>query len=213
MKNGKVVILPGQYQPASITVEPDWSALSYWFAIVALAQKSSITLCHVSSHSVQGDRVIVEIMEQLGVNTLFENGNAILTKASNISGHLEWDFTDCPDLAQTVLPVCAMKGVRGTFTGLESLYIKETDRIAALQNELSKVDAKLEETSKGVFSLTPGKIPTERIKINTYHDHRMAMGFAPWATLMDIEIEAPEVVNKSYPEFWDDLNAIGFDIK
>ncbi|MEQ9414923.1 MAG: 3-phosphoshikimate 1-carboxyvinyltransferase [Cyclobacteriaceae bacterium] len=210
MKNGKVVILPGQYQPTSITVEPDWSALSYWYAIVALAQESSITLCHVTSNSVQGDRVIVEIMEQLGVNTQFENGNAILTKTDSVKEHLEWDFSDCPDLAQTVLPVCAMKGVRGTFTGLESLYIKETDRIAALQNELNKVGAKLEETSKGVFSLTPGKIPEEKIKINTYHDHRMAMGFAPWATLMDLEIESPEVVNKSYPEFWDDLKGIGF---
>lgn len=212
MKNGKVVILPGQYQPTSITVEPDWSALSYWYAIVALAQKSSVTLCQVASHSVQGDRVIVEIMEQLGVNTQFENGNAILTKTDQINQHLEWDFTDCPDLAQTVLPVCAMKSVRGTFTGLESLYIKETDRIAALQNELNKVGAKLKETSHGVFSLTPGKVPSEKIKINTYHDHRMAMGFAPWATLMDLEIEAPEVVKKSYPEFWDDLRAIGFDM-
>jgi 3-phosphoshikimate 1-carboxyvinyltransferase len=213
MKNGKVVILPGQYQPTSITVEPDWSALSYWYAIVALAEKSSITLSRVSSHSVQGDRVIVEIMEQLGVNTQFKNGNAILSKTDQINQHLEWDFTDCPDLAQTVLPVCAMKGVRGTFTGLESLYIKETDRIAALQNELSKVGAKLDETIKGVFILSPGKIPSEKIKINTYHDHRMAMGFAPLATLMDVEIEAPEVVNKSYPEFWDDLRVIGFDIE
>jgi len=208
MKNGKVVILPGQYQPTSITVEPDWSALSYWYAIVALAQESSINLCQVAPHSVQGDRVIVEIMEQLGVNTRFENGNAILSKTDSVTEHLEWDFTDCPDLAQTVLPVCAMKSVRGTFTGLESLYIKETDRIAALQNELNKVGAKLKETSHGVFALTPGKVPSEKIKINTYHDHRMAMGFAPWATLMDLEIEAPEVVKKSYPEFWDDLKSL-----
>lgn len=208
MKNGKVVILPGQYQPTSITVEPDWSALSYWYAIVALAQESSITLCEVASHSVQGDRVIVEIMKHLGVSTRFENGNAILSKTPQMNKHLEWDFTDCPDLAQTVLPVCAMKGVSGTFTGLESLYIKETDRIAALQNELNKVGAKLEKTPQGVFSLTPGQVPLEGIKINTYHDHRMAMGFAPWATLMDLEIEAPEVVNKSYPEFWDDLKAL-----
>ncbi|MFZ1808137.1 MAG: 3-phosphoshikimate 1-carboxyvinyltransferase [Cyclobacteriaceae bacterium] len=210
MKNGKVVIPHGQYQSASITVEPDWSALGYWYAIVALAQKSSITLCHVSSSSIQGDRVIVEIMEQLGVSTRFENGNAILSKTDSVKEHLEWDFTDCPDLAQTVLPVCAMKEVRGTFTGLESLYIKETDRIAALQNELNKVGAKLKETSQGVFSLTPGKVPSDKIKINTYHDHRMAMGFAPWATLMDLEIESPEVVNKSYPEFWDDLKGLGF---
>ncbi|MEQ9209917.1 MAG: hypothetical protein RLN96_08775 [Pseudomonadales bacterium] len=177
-----------------------------------LAREEVINLCQVAPHSVQGDRVIVEIMEQLGVNTRFENGNAILSKTDSVTEHLEWDFTDCPDLAQTVLPVCAMKSVRGTFTGLESLYIKETDRIAALQNELNKVGAKLKETSHGVFALTPGMVPSEKIIINTYHDHRMAMGFAPWATLMDLEIEAPEVVKKSYPEFWDDLRAIGFDM-
>ncbi|GAB1446922.1 MAG: 3-phosphoshikimate 1-carboxyvinyltransferase [Cyclobacteriaceae bacterium] len=208
----QVVIPPSQYQPTHITVEPDWSALSYWYAFVALAESAEITLCNVLSQSVQGDRIIVEIMEQLGVNTRFENSNAILSKTKIVNNHLKWDFTDCPDLAQTIFPVCAMKGVRGTFSGLESLYIKETDRIAALQNELQKVDARLEETSNGIFSLLPGKIPTKKIKINTYHDHRMAMGFAPWATLMDIEIETPEVVNKSYPEFWKDLRQVGFDI-
>lgn len=213
IKKGQVVIPPGQYQPARISVEPDWSSLSYWFAIVALAEKAEIILCNVSSHSVQGDQVIVRIMEQLGVNTRFENGNALLSKVEVVNNHLKWDFTDCPDLAQTVLPVCAMKGVQGTFTGLESLYIKETDRIAALQNELAKVNASLEETSKGVFNLIPGKITTEKIKINTYHDHRMAMGFAPWATLLDLEIEAPEVVDKSYPAFWNDLKQVGFLIE
>lgn len=210
MKNGKVVILPGQYKPTSIVVEPDWSALSYWFAIVALAQNAEITLCQVESRSIQGDRVIEKIMNELGVSARFEGGNCILTKSEKITNHLEWDFSDCPDLAQTVLPVCAMKGVKGTFTGLESLYIKETDRIAALQRELTKVNARLEETTKGIFSLTPGKIPSEKITIHTYHDHRMAMGFAPLATMMNLEIEDPQVVNKSYPEFWDDLKSVSF---
>lgn len=211
LEDDRIIILPSSLHPTSIRVEPDWSAISYWLAIVALAEKATITLADVSANSIQGDRIIVEIMKKLGVHTQFENGNAVLTKSDKVVGHLEWDFTDCPDLAQTVLPVCAMIGVRGTFRGLESLYIKETDRIAALQNELKKVGATLAESSKGTFELCPGTIPNEKIFIQTYHDHRMAMGFAPWATLMDIEIEAPEVVNKSYPEFWDDLKQVGFE--
>ncbi len=212
MENGRIVIQPCALHPTSIRIEADWSAISYWLAIVGLAEKAVITLMDVSVNSIQGDRIIVEIMKKLGVHAQFENGNVVLTKSDKVVNHLEWDFTNCPDLAQTVLPVCAMKGVQGTFTGLESLYIKETDRIAALQNELTKVGASLEETSTGIFVLTPGKISKGKIKINTYHDHRMAMGFAPWATLMDLEIEAPEVVDKSYPAFWDDLKQVGFKI-
>lgn len=210
---GKKIIIPcGQYQPTNLKVEPDWSALSYWLAMVALADKAEVTLTDVSSDSIQGDRVIVEIMEKLGVKTKFDKNNAVLTKTEKIDNHLQWDFTDCPDLAQTVLPVCALKGVTGRFTGLESLFIKETDRIAALQHELAKVDAILKESSSGIFDLSPGHIPKGKVLINTYHDHRMAMGFAPWATQMDLEIEAPQVVNKSYPEFWDDLEGVGFSI-
>jgi len=212
LDRGKVLVFSGPYRPAPITVEADWSALSYWYAIVALAGQAEITLSGVLPHSIQGDRAIVGIMEKLGVGTKFENGNALLYKAPATTSHLQWDFTDCPDLAQTVLPVCAIKGVRGTFSGLESLYIKETDRIAALQNELGKIGARLEETSSGIFALSPGKTPKGKVKVSTYHDHRMAMGFAPWAALMDLEIEAPEVVNKSYPGFWKDLRAVGFEM-
>ncbi|MEQ8424635.1 MAG: 3-phosphoshikimate 1-carboxyvinyltransferase, partial [Cyclobacteriaceae bacterium] len=211
MKNGKIVVPNAQYQPTNITIEPDWSALSYWLALVALAEKAEITLAGVPSFSIQGDRVIVEIMRKLGVKTEFKDNSALISKNDNVVEHLEWDFTDCPDLAQTVIPVCALKNVHGTFTGLESLYIKETDRIAALKNELAKVGAKLEEKTKGTFEFTPGTVPNKRIKITTYHDHRMAMGFAPWATLMDLEIEDPVVVNKSYPEFWDDLKSVGMN--
>lgn len=211
MKDDRIVILPSPLHPTSLRIEPDWSAISYWLAIVALAEEATITLADVSSNSIQGDRIIVEIMKKLGVQTQFENGNAVVTKLNKAVDHLEWDFTDCPDLAQTVIPVCAMKGIRGTFCGLESLYIKETDRILALQNELKKVGAILLESRRGTFELSTGTIPKKKILINTYHDHRMAMGFAPLATLMNLEIEDPEVVNKSYPAFWNDLKQVGFD--
>ena len=136
--------------------------------------------------------------------------------------NLAWDFKDCPDLAQTVFPVCAAKGISGEFTGLESLRIKETDRIAALQNELAKIGATLTEPTLGSWRLevrgsrldrvSSFQLPTSSIEINTYHDHRMAMGFAPWATLMNLKIEAPEVVNKSYPGFWEDMKSVGFNL-
>jgi 3-phosphoshikimate 1-carboxyvinyltransferase len=112
-----------------------------------------------------------------------------------------------------VLPVCAAKGVVGTFTGLESLYIKETDRIAALRSELGKINAKIVEPGKGVWRLEPGKFEgVKSIEIETYHDHRMAMGLAPLATMMEVTIKSPEVVNKSYPGYWEDMRAVGFSV-
>jgi 3-phosphoshikimate 1-carboxyvinyltransferase len=208
----QVIKIPSKpYQPAHVTVEADWSAISYWYGFTALAEHATITLPNVDEQSLQGDRVIAEIMDQLGVHSTFTNHQLVLTK-KNHESTITWDFKDCPDLAQTVLPVCAAKGIRGEFTGLESLRIKETDRIAALQNELGKIGATLTEPSTGKWILTPGKISGEKIIIDTYHDHRMAMGLAPLATLTDLVINDPAVVNKSYPGFWEDMKAVGFEI-
>jgi 3-phosphoshikimate 1-carboxyvinyltransferase len=199
------------YKPATITVEADWSAISYWYGFTALAETANIVLPNVSEKSLQGDRVIADIMDVLGVHSTFTNNTLVLTKKSH-SDKISWDFKDCPDLAQTVLPVCAAKGITGEFTGLESLRIKETDRIAALQNELNKINATLTEPQTGKWILTPGKITGEPITIETYHDHRMAMGLAPLATLTNLIIKDPSVVNKSYPGFWNDLKTVGFSI-
>ena len=177
--SGQTIKVPhGNYKTTSYTVEADWSAASYWFAFTALAEQASITLPNISSASLQGDRVIVEIMEKLGVKTRFENNQAFLSKSTHVDS-LEWDFTDCPDLAQTILPVCACKGIRGKFTGLESLRIKESDRIAALQAELGKIGTKITEGKTGEWTLTPPGQgwTTSSIQIETYHDHRMAMVF------------------------------------
>lgn len=212
---GQMIHIPhGKYNSVSYSVEADWSAASYWFAFTALANKANITLPNISSESLQGDRVIVEIMEKLGVTTRFENNQAFLSKSIHTT-FLEWDFTDCPDLAQTVLPVCACKGIAGKFTGLESLRIKESDRIAALQDELGKIGTIITEDTAGEWSLTPSVNGWSEsgITIETYHDHRMAMGLAPLATLMNVEIKAPEVVNKSYPGYWEDMKAVGFELK
>ena len=207
----RISIPHGKFQPASITVEADWSAASYWFAFVALAEVGKVTLPNISEQSLQGDRAAVEVMGKLGVKTQFGKSVTQLTKQPHNST-LEWDFTNCPDLAQTVLPVCAAKGIRGKFTGLESLRIKETDRILALQTELAKIGTTIQEENSS-WNLFPGNFSEKKpIIIKTYHDHRMAMGLAPLATLMDIRIEDPEVVNKSYPGFWEDMKSVGFQI-
>ncbi len=211
MKDDMIHIPPGQYTAATYKVEPDWSAASYWFAFVSLAEKADILLPDVESFALQGDRVIVDLMAQLGVKSAFGSEGLRLTK-TNSTDFLTWDFSNCPDLAQTIMPVCAMKRVRGEFTGLESLRIKETDRIAALQRELAKIGASLEEDGHR-WRLAPGEVPTSKPVFNTYHDHRMAMGFAPIATCMNIDIDGPDVVNKSYPTFWDDMIALGFTIQ
>lgn len=206
---GVEIIIPAKaYQATRYRVEPDWSAASYWFAFVALAGDVRLLLPGVASAALQGDRVIVDIMDQLGVAAQFDTEGLTLTKQKVQAEKLVWDFTDCPDLAQTVLPVCTALRIPGSFTGLESLRIKETDRISALQQELRKIGGRLEE-GDGIWTLTPDQIHSARPVIHTYHDHRMAMGFAPLVALQDVTIEAPEVVQKSYPTFWSDLKALG----
>ena len=210
-KSNRIFVKPGKYKPSNVTIEADWSAASYWFGFTALAREAKIVLPTVSEKSLQGDRVVVEVMEKLGVKSVFKGSSLELTKRDSID-HITWDFKDCPDLAQTVLPVCAAKGITGEFTGLESLRIKETDRIDALQRELKKIGAEFTEPFVGHWKLVPGKISDLKSSIQTYHDHRMAMGFAPWATLTDLVIESPEVVNKSYPGFWEDVKSVGVKV-
>jgi 3-phosphoshikimate 1-carboxyvinyltransferase len=201
-----------KYKPTTVSVESDWSAASYWFAFAALADQAKIMLPNITLESLQGDRVIVEIMNQLGVNVELKGNDLILTKKDHVA-EITWDFTDCPDLAQTVAVVCAAKGITGKFSGLESLRIKETDRIKALQTELGKFGASFTEKD-GKWVLTPAskEIPNG-ILFNTYLDHRMAMAFAPLATRADIIIEDPAVTRKSYPKFWDDVVLTGVKTK
>ncbi len=207
-----ITVPPQNYSPATFTVESDWSAASYWFAFAALGENASIQLPRLSLQSLQGDSAIVKIMEVLGVKAEMKNDLLILTKQLN-KNSIQWDFTHCPDLAQTVAVVCAAKGIEGNFTGLESLRIKETDRIAALQNELRKINADLIEIDNAHWILKPSKNLPTSAEFNTYKDHRMAMAFAPLATLLDVEIENPDVVRKSYPNYWNDMKAFGFQIQ
>jgi 3-phosphoshikimate 1-carboxyvinyltransferase len=206
----KEIQIPHQaYSPTQLTVESDWSAASYWFAFVALADQAEVDLPNMTLRSLQGDRVIVDIMEILGVISE-PRGNALHLIKKEHQHEIVWDFKHCPDLAQTVAVVCAAKGIHGTFTGLESLRIKETDRIQALQQELAKLGATiLEDHGKWVLTPSKKKVPNS-LSFNTYLDHRMAMAFAPLAALATVTIENPDVVKKSYPKFWEDIKSIGF---
>lgn len=206
-----IEVNPQSYKSCDYRIEADWSAASYWFAFTALADQAEITLPNITMRSFQGDRVIADLMEQLGVKSEPRGNNLLLTK-KEAHTELTFDFTHCPDLAQTVAVVCAAKGIHGTFTGLESLRIKETDRIHALHQELQKIGAQLIETGSSWKLVPTHNIPETIPTINTYLDHRMAMAFAPLATLRDIVIENPTVVRKSYPGYWDDLKTVGFTL-
>jgi 3-phosphoshikimate 1-carboxyvinyltransferase len=206
-----IAITPQHYTPSTFTVESDWSAASYWFAFTALADSAEVDLPRISLNSLQGDRAIADIAPSFGVTAQLVNDKLKLSKISSQKS-IRWDFTHCPDLAQTVAVICAAKGIPGDFTGLESLRIKETDRIAALQTELRKINADFIEGENEHWHVIPSTKLPDSVAINTYKDHRMAMAFAPLATRMKIEIENPSVVRKSYPTFWDDVKSFGFNI-
>jgi 3-phosphoshikimate 1-carboxyvinyltransferase len=202
-----------EYAQTSLHIEPDWSAASYWYAIAALSDEAELFLPGLTSYSLQGDSVITELMANFGITSQFKDGGVLLTKEPKPIFRKIFDLKECPDLAQTIIVVCAALGHDASFTGLETLKIKETDRILALQTELAKIGVKLIE--KGlVYKLdcSEKQIP-QRMFVSTYDDHRMAMAFAPLATVIpELEIEDADVVEKSYPAFWEDLQKIGFEI-
>lgn len=191
---------------ATIYVEPDWSAASYWYAIVALSNSGSIILPGLKKSSLQGDIAIVEIMSHFGVASAFEQDGLHLTKISEPSGKTFFDMKECPDLAQTVVVIAAALRRDISLTGLETLKIKETDRILALKTEIAKFGAKLIEDGTTYHIKTDEVFEPTAVSFATYEDHRMAMAFAPLALIFkSINIEEPQVVEKSYPDFWKHL--------
>ncbi|WP_420581792.1 3-phosphoshikimate 1-carboxyvinyltransferase [Reichenbachiella sp.] len=212
-KNNQISVEHLSYQSNSYTIESDWSGASYWYSLFALANKAQITLKGLRSKSNQGDHAIASIMEGLGVKSTFD-GEIVTLSKTDIQEKLVIDFKSCPDLAQTVMAAAAALGVDLKMTGLESLRIKESDRTAAMAIELGKIGAKLEEHENGLWILTsPKKLEvTEVIEFDTYDDHRMAMALAPLAMKFDCIIHEPEVVVKSYPEYWEHLEMAGMKI-
>lgn len=217
-----ITIEPQDYVSKPLFVEGDWSAASYYYSLAALAEEAELELYGISQNSLQGDAAIAEIGKIFNIHTTWYPDHVKLKKSSGpLPKSFEWDFIKCPDLAQTVIALCAATGVHGVFTGLQTLRIKETDRLAAMKAELKKVQvpfyqlpAKMSKESKIEYHMVEGKAVFDNIPVfSTYEDHRMAMCMAPLALLHPIEIEEPDVVEKSYPGFWKDLESLGCEVE
>jgi len=216
--DGNTIVIPEQnYFPREFTCEADWSAASYWYAIMALADDGEVLLENLKLDSLQGDAHIAAWFETFGVASFQQENGVSLIKSKNIQPEkLELDFIENPDVAQTMACLCVAKGVPFHFSGLKTLKIKETDRIAALQNELMKFGASITEPVHGEL-VWEGKLDMEMKeylpRVETYYDHRMALAFAPMTMAgLTMEIDDPMVVTKSYPGFWKDLGKVGFTI-
>lgn len=199
-------------QPTTLTIESDWSSASYWYSIIALSEiGTKITLSSLKKNSLQGDAVLVEIYKNFGVETVFNQNNSItISKSQNLKLEtLNLDINNSPDIAQTIAVTCFGLGIACNLYGLHTLKIKETDRLEALKVELSKLGAEIFVTNNSLHLKTSSEI-LENITIKTYQDHRMAMAFAPLALKTKVIIEDAQVVTKSYPSFWEDLQKVGF---
>lgn len=198
-----------------ITVESDWSSASYWYSMVALSEiGTKITLSSYKKNSLQGDSALVEIYKDFGVQTVFNSDNSItlskqITHNSQLITH---NLNYSPDIAQTIAVTCFGLGIGCDLFGLHTLKIKETDRLEALKTELTKLEAEISVTNDSLH-LKPSNQIKDDVTITTYQDHRMAMAFAPLALKTNIIIAEAEVVSKSYPDFWNDLKAIGLVIE
>lgn len=199
------------------TIESDWSSASYWYSIVALSEiGTQITLSRFKKNSLQGDSVVVEIYKELGVETSFHNDHSITISKVNhtLQKGVEFHLQSAPDIAQTIVVTCFGLHIGCCLKGLQTLKIKETDRLVALQSELTKLGAHISVTQDSLTlqAAVPNFQIAKNKRITTYQDHRMAMAFAPLALKTALIIEEAEVVSKSYPAFWDDLKHVGFDV-
>ncbi len=213
VEGNKISIKNQEFSSGSYIVESDWSAASYWYSILSISDNiNNLTLKGLKKKSNQGDSVISELMKSFGVNTQYKEDGIVLTKIKFDTEEIKLDFRDCPDLTQTILVVAAYHKLKLKVSGVESLKIKETDRLLAMKNELKKIGCDFyEEDNYWVLEKRSREIDDE-LAIDTYKDHRMAMAFAPLASKKSIIINDPEVVVKSYPTYWEDLKKVGFII-
>lgn len=215
-ENNKIKVSPLEYlheHQNPITVESDWSSASYFYGIVALSPVGTkITLSSYKKDSLQGDSVLSKIYTDFGVKTTFNDHSITLHKHVECEVQtIDCQLENAPDIAQTIAVTCFGLGIGCYLSGLHTLKIKETDRLVALKAELEKFGAKVEITDNSL-RLQPSTKIVENVSVATYHDHRMAMAFAPLALKTNLQIEDAMVVSKSYPTFWEDLKAIGFDL-
>ena len=206
---------PQPYQSVPFYVESDWSAASYWYQTAALSNEAEVILPGLFKTSYQGDSKVADIFRSLGIETIYGNQTVTLKKTCSIAKRLDYDFINQPDLAQTFVVTCALMNIPFRFSGLQSLKIKETDRMAALIKEMGKLGYILHETDGCMLSWEGERCEMAAgTAIDTYEDHRMAMAFAPACVVMpEIRINNPQVVSKSYPRYWEDLKKAGFTIE
>lgn len=207
-------VAPQPYNSIHYVIESDWSAASYWYEMAALSEEAVIALPGLYRNSFQGDAKVADLFCKLGVDTCYQDNQVLLTKNGHRCQRMEYDFINQPDLAQTFVVTCALLDIPFRFAGLQSLKIKETDRMAALITEMKKLGYVLTETDGSVLSWDGTRCKAEATPaIDTYEDHRMAMAFAPAALcLKELVINEPQVVSKSYPHYWENLSTAGFGI-
>lgn len=202
------------YQPTPYYIESDWSAASYWYEICALTPDATVELPGLFEQSLQGDAAVAQIFSLLGVETSYSERMVTLHNTGKAVDKLEYDFVNQPDLAQTFVVTCCMKHIPFCFTGLESLKIKETDRIFALITEMKKLGYVVKEKDNSILYWDGERCPAQpHPAIDTYEDHRMAMAFAPASLILkSVCINHPQVVSKSYPNYWENLQEAGFNL-
>ena len=209
----QIAAFQGKMHAQTLVVESDWSSASYFYSMVALASEAKIELTSYRKDSLQGDAVLQDIYLELGVSTHFTETGIVLEKIANFTcpETVAFDLVNAPDLAQTIAVTCAGLGVGCDLTGLHTLKIKETDRLLALEKELTKLGAVICVTEDSLHLETEAQLKSQ-VAIATYQDHRMALAFAPLALKVPIVIEQAMVVTKSYPDYWTDLEALGFHL-
>lgn len=212
--SNRLSVAPQPYRPTAYSIESDWSAASYWYEMAALSDEATIRLPGLHEGSYQGDAKVADLFKQLGIETIYQDNTVLLTKTDNRTARMEYDFVNQPDLAQTFVVTCALLDIPFRFSGLQSLKIKETDRMAALITEMKKLGYLLTETDGSILSWDGTRCEADaRPAIDTYEDHRMAMAFAPAILRKDeLYINEPHVVSKSYPHYWENLLTAGFGI-
>lgn len=210
-----ITVASQQFKPKAQIIEPDWSAASYWYAFAALIPGAEITLKGLKKKSMQGDAAVQQLFVDLGVTTSFTKDGAVIRNGKKRTKKFFHNFTNEPDLAQTFVVVCCLLNIPFLFSGLQTLRIKETDRIEALKKELHKLGFVLQDSEPGMLEWDGERcFADDNPHIETYVDHRMAMSFAAAAIpYQSIIINNPEVIAKSYPKFWDDLTHAGFKIE
>ncbi len=204
-----ITVFPFPYQLAESEVEADWSSAAFWYELVALSENAELFLKGLHTQSLQGDKIMQEFFSMLGVTTFEEADGILIFKTPNELKDVDFNLKDYPDMLPALAISCCGLGINATFSGLHNLQYKESNRTAALQTELKKIGCRFEKISEDSYMLSPKKLHIESgsaIKFNTYGDHRLAMAFAPLVMkLGKLKIDRPEVVEKSYPTYWEEL--------